>query len=78
MRREYGDSLHYFQRPLEALAGADALAIMTEWSEFRRPDFDAMREAMASPVVFDGRNLYEPEQMQALGFTYHSIGRRSV
>ena len=78
VRQMYGDRLGYFERPQGALAGADALAIMTEWSEFRRPDFDEMRQAMAQPVVFDGRNLYEPDQMQALGFTYHSIGRRSV
>ena len=78
VRREYGDKLQYFERPNDALAGADALAIMTEWSEFRRPNFEAMRQAMAHPTIFDGRNLYEPKQMQALGFTYHSIGRSSV
>ena len=59
----------------DALAGADALAIVTEWNEFREPDFDKMRSLLKSPVVFDGRNIYSPEQMRALGFTYFSIGR---
>jgi len=59
----------------EALSGADALAIVTEWNEFREPDFARMKTLMRSPVVFDGRNIYAPEQMKALGFTYFSIGR---
>jgi UDPglucose 6-dehydrogenase len=59
----------------DALAGADALAIVTEWNEFREPDFGKMRTLMKAPVVFDGRNIYSPEQMHALGFTYFSIGR---
>jgi UDPglucose 6-dehydrogenase len=59
----------------EALAGADALAIVTEWNEFREPDFARMRSLMKAPVVFDGRNIYSPEHMRALGFTYFSIGR---
>jgi UDPglucose 6-dehydrogenase len=48
---------------------------VTEWSEFRRPDFEKMRKLMRSPVIFDGRNLFEPEQMKQSGFTYYSIGR---
>ena len=59
----------------DALAGADALAIVTEWNEFREPDFERMRSLLKAPVVFDGRNIYSPEQMRALGFTYFSIGR---
>jgi UDPglucose 6-dehydrogenase len=59
----------------EALKGADGLAILTEWNEFRRPDFGRMRKLMRSPVVFDGRNLFTPEQMKQNGFTYYSIGR---
>ena len=55
--------------------GADALAVVTEWNTFREPDFEKMRERMRSPVVFDGRNIYSPEHMRALGFTYFSIGR---
>jgi len=59
----------------DALAGADALVLVTEWNTFREPDFEKMRTLLRSPVVFDGRNLYSPEQMRALGFTYFSIGR---
>ena len=64
--------------PLAALAGADALAIVTEWKIFRSPDFDAVRVALKAPIVFDGRNLYEPESMKALGFEYFPIGREQV
>ena len=59
----------------DALVGADALAIVTEWNEFREPDFGKMRSLLREPVVFDGRNIYSPEHMRALGFTYFSIGR---
>jgi UDPglucose 6-dehydrogenase len=63
------------EKSYEALSGADGLAIVTEWNEFREPDFAKMRQLMRSPVVFDGRNIYSPEHMRALGFTYFSIGR---
>jgi UDPglucose 6-dehydrogenase len=59
----------------EVLSGADALLIATEWKEFRTPDFDSMRGALKTPLVFDGRNVYDPELMASLGFEYHSIGR---
>ena len=59
----------------EALEGADALAIATEWQEFRSPDFDLLRERLTAPVIFDGRNLYDPALMARLGFTYYGIGR---
>jgi UDPglucose 6-dehydrogenase len=59
----------------EALTGADALAIVTEWQEFRSPDFDAIRTALATPVIFDGRNLYDPGLMVRFGFTYYGVGR---
>ncbi|MFV2068112.1 MAG: UDP-glucose/GDP-mannose dehydrogenase family protein [Pirellulales bacterium] len=78
VRRQFGDRLVYANRPFDAIEGADALAIMTEWGDFRHPDFDDMRRRMASPVIFDGRNLYEPHDMQRHGFTYHSIGRLPV
>jgi UDPglucose 6-dehydrogenase len=58
-----------------ALAGADALAIVTEWQEFRSPDFDHMRATLRTPVIFDGRNLYDPALMLRQGFTYYAIGR---
>ena len=74
-RRLFGNRATLCERSYEALAGADALAVVTEWNEFREPDFKKMRELMRSPVVFDGRNIYTPEQMHALGFEYFSIGR---
>jgi len=58
-----------------ALAGADALAIITEWRQFKAPDFDALKKALRNPVVFDGRNLYEPLRMRERGFSYFGIGR---
>ena len=58
-----------------ALTGADALAIVTEWNEFREPDFVRMRKLMRGPVIFDGRNIYNPENLRALVFTYISMGR---
>jgi UDPglucose 6-dehydrogenase len=57
------------------LKGADALAVVTEWNEFREPDFAKMQSLMKAPVVFDGRNIYSPEHMRTLGFKYFSIGR---
>jgi UDPglucose 6-dehydrogenase len=74
----YGDKLKYGAQPMDVLAGADALAINTEWSEFRNPDFDDIKRRMKQPVVFDGRNLYDPAQMVEDGFIYYSIGRAAV
>jgi UDPglucose 6-dehydrogenase len=74
-KRIFDTRIALCDRSYDALAGADALAIVTEWNEFREPDFDKMRALLRSPVVFDGRNIYSPEQMRALGFTYFSIGR---
>lgn len=71
----FGSRVALMPRSFDALAGADALALVTEWHEFREPDFDKMRKLMRTPVVFDGRNVYNREQMRALGFTYYSIGR---
>jgi UDPglucose 6-dehydrogenase len=59
----------------QAAEGADALAIVTEWQEFRSPDFDRLRELLKSPVIFDGRNLYDPAMVSRFGLTYHAIGR---
>jgi UDPglucose 6-dehydrogenase len=67
--------LQYAQRALEALEGVDALAIVTEWTEFRSPDFGRMRATMRQPVVFDGRNLYDPDLMRGHGFEYQGVGR---
>ncbi|MDO9244386.1 MAG: UDP-glucose/GDP-mannose dehydrogenase family protein [Rhodocyclaceae bacterium] len=79
-RRIYGDEkrLTYAATPLEALAGADALVIVTEWKVFRSPDFDAIRQALKQPVIFDGRNLYDPREMRERGFEYLPIGRVQV
>ena len=74
----YGSKLTYADRVYGTLEGADCLAIVTEWQEFRNPDFEVMRRLMRRPCVADGRNLYEPESMSELGFTYSSIGRRTV
>jgi len=74
-RRIFGDRIVLCERSYDALNGADALAVITEWNEFREPDFRKMRQMLKAPVVFDGRNIYAPEQMKALGFSYFSIGR---
>jgi UDPglucose 6-dehydrogenase len=71
----FGTRVSFSTKSYDALKGADCLAIVTEWNEFRRPDFARMRTLMRSPVVFDGRNLFEAEQMKQNGFTYYSIGR---
>jgi UDPglucose 6-dehydrogenase len=71
----FGDRIAFCSKSYDALEGADALAVVTEWNTFREPDFKLMRERMRSPVVFDGRNIYSPEHMRALGFTYFSMGR---
>ncbi|HEX3848015.1 MAG TPA: UDP-glucose/GDP-mannose dehydrogenase family protein [Steroidobacteraceae bacterium] len=76
-RRLYGEraDLVLCQNSREAYVGADALAIVTEWREFRSPDFDAIKRALRSPAIFDGRNLYNPEFMARAGFSYYAIGR---
>jgi UDPglucose 6-dehydrogenase len=71
----YGDRLVYCDRPYSALEEADGLAIVTEWQEFRRPDFALMRRLLRDAVIFDGRNIFEPKTVRALGFTYYGIGR---
>ena len=78
VREIYGERLLYGNHPLDVLVGADALAINTEWGEFRNPDFAEMRRRMSSPIIFDGRNLYDPKNMAAAGFTYYSVGRPAV
>jgi UDPglucose 6-dehydrogenase len=65
----------YADSPLAVAQGADALVIVTEWKEFRSPDFDGLKERLKQPVIFDGRNLYEPELVRAAGFEYFPIGR---
>ena len=74
-KTQLGDTVTFAATGYEALIGADALAIATDWNEYRHPDFARIRAALAHPVVVDGRNLYSPEKMAALGFNYYSIGR---
>ena len=76
-RRIFGSDLSFVKGSYDAIKGVDALVILTEWNEFREPDFEKMRSLMRSPVIFDGRNLFSPEQMRNQGFTYISIGRQS-
>ncbi len=75
VREIYGERLIYCDRPYGAIEQADALAIVTEWNEFRTPDFEVMLRLLRHPVIFDGRNLYDPAQMAELGFHYQGIGR---
>jgi UDPglucose 6-dehydrogenase len=74
-RRLFGARIALCEKSYDAVNGADALAIVTEWNEFREPDFKRIKQLLKSPVVFDGRNIYSPGHMRALGFTYISIGR---
>jgi len=75
-RRVFGDRVTYAEHAYDALAGADALAIVTEWLEYRNPDFARIRQLLRRPLIVDGRNLFEPDRLAKLGFTYDSIGRR--
>jgi UDPglucose 6-dehydrogenase len=77
-RRRLGDRVQFAASSYEALADADALVVVTDWNEYRHPDFERIKQTLRRPVIVDGRNLYSLERMTALGFTYHSIGRRSV
>lgn len=78
VRQLYGDKLTFAGHPYDALNNASALAINTEWKEFVQPNFAEMRRRMAAPVIFDGRNLYNPAQLRIAGFRYYSIGRAAV
>ena len=78
-RRLYGErpDLILASHPMDALRGADALLIVTEWKAFRSPDFAAMKALLRQPVIFDGRNLYDPAAMRREGFEYFPIGRQA-
>ena len=78
VRGRIGDRIQYADRAMDALNGADALLIATEWQVFRNPDFAEMKDRLNNPVIFDGRNLYDMSRMEDLGFYYKSIGRRTV
>jgi UDPglucose 6-dehydrogenase len=70
--------IKYGKNPYDAISGASGLVIVTEWNEFRRPNFTRLRELLLEPVIFDGRNLYEPNLMKTLGFDYYSVGRTPI
>jgi UDPglucose 6-dehydrogenase len=73
--RRIGRTIDYAENGYAALDGADALVVVTDWNEYRHPDFGRMKQTLKGPVVVDGRNLYDARKMRALGFTYESIGR---
>jgi UDPglucose 6-dehydrogenase len=79
-RRIYGqrDELELVDDPYDALDGADALIVITEWKAFWSPDFDRIREKLLQPVIFDGRNIYDPNGLAAMGFRHEGIGRRAI
>jgi UDPglucose 6-dehydrogenase len=74
-KRRLGDRIEFAESSYEALRNADALAILTDWNEYRHPDFERMRSLLRRPLLVDGRNLYAPDKMKQLGFEYYSIGR---
>jgi UDPglucose 6-dehydrogenase len=74
-RRRLGNSIEFAESNYDALRGADALVVVTDWNEYRHPDFERMKDLLRKPIVVDGRNLYDPERMRALGINYFSIGR---
>jgi len=78
-KRAFGTraGLSYGKDQYEVLAGADALLLITEWPQFRHPDFEKIKNSLRQALIFDGRNQYDPVEMKELGFTYHSIGRSS-
>ena len=78
VKKILGDKISYATNRYDALDGADALLIITEWSVFRTPDFDFMKEKLKAPVIFDGRNLYDLQRMKECGFYYNSIGRKVI
>ena len=75
-KKIFADRIRYYRRNYDALKGADALLIITEWNEFRRPNFHTIKELLKQPVIFDGRNIYDPAELRKLGFAYFSIGRK--
>ena len=76
VRERYGDRITLVDQMYDAVDGADALVLVTEWHEFRRPDFTRIKRLLKQPLLFDGRNAWDPEEMRAQGFVYHGIGRR--
>jgi UDPglucose 6-dehydrogenase len=77
-QRRLGDVIRYAASNYDALDGAHALVIVTDWNEYRHPDFSRMKATLRQPIVIDGRNLYNAARMQSLGFMYDSIGRKPL
>ena len=75
-RKIFGERIAYFDDYYTPLKNADALLILTEWQEFRDPEFERLLDLLKTPLIFDGRNLFEPDEMRTRGFEYYSIGRR--
>ena len=76
VRKQVGDRIELVNASYDAVKGADALVLVTEWHEFRRPNFDRIKQLLAQPVLFDGRNIWEPAYLRQMGFTYYGIGRK--
>jgi UDPglucose 6-dehydrogenase len=74
-KRIFGGRIQFSSNNYGCIEGADALLLVTEWQAFRNPNFERMKSTMRHPVVFDGRNIYDPAQLRQLGFTYYSVGR---
>jgi UDPglucose 6-dehydrogenase len=74
----FGDRIILAENNYDALAGADALLVVTEWNAFRMPDFERIKNELKTPIIFDGRNIYDPKKMEELGFSYYCIGRAPV
>jgi UDPglucose 6-dehydrogenase len=77
-RKIFGNKVEYGDNPYQTLEQCSGLVIVTEWNEFRRPNYQRIRQLLLEPVIFDGRNIYEPHDMEKLGFTYYSVGRQPV
>lgn len=77
-RKIFGDRISFSKHQYEILAGADALVVITDWSEYRNPDFERIKESLAQPLIIDGRNLYNPARLAELGITYRGLGRSAV
>lgn len=72
----WGDKITYAKNSYDALKNADCMLLLTEWNEFRRPDFDKIKELLKEPVIFDGRNQYDGERLKQRGFEYHCVGKK--
>jgi len=77
-KHKLGSAVEFAATSYDALNGADALAVVTDWNEYRHPDFPRMKQTLRRPVIVDGRNLYALHRMSELGFRYYSIGRRTI